>query len=371
LERKAPASKEVDEETEDFHSVKPSSNQQDGSDADSMRGGDSGAVPAVTTLGQHSAVTIVFSKTDRFAEGKDLKIATEELRPFLVSARNKLQRFLNPNGTLKNNSLTEVHEPEIGSLLLKQRSDENQEQELRDTARLVDTTLFRAYMFSSPSLAGPLFRIDNFCDPDVVKEKLEETGRYNDLLDFFHGKHLHRQALELLQKFGHDKGENESARQLNGPQRTVAYLQNLQSEMIDLILEFATWPLKEDPELGMEVFLVDTENAETLPRGKVLNFLEQIDKKLAIRYLEHIIHELDDKTPDFHQRLVKSYIERLEEDQFESEEERKLWKEKTLEFLRTSSNYQAYKALGHLSNDGTCILLQPPKHRFLPLIRRI
>ena len=223
---------------------------------------------------------------------------------------------------------------------------------MRESAKLVDTTLFRAYMFSSPSLAGPLFRIDNFCDPDVVKEKLIETGRYNDLVDFFYGKHLHRQALELLQKFGQAKESNESAPQLTGPQRTVAYLQNLNAEMIDLILEFAEWPLMNDPALGMEVFLADTENAETLPRGKVLNYLEGIDKRLAVKYLEHIIDELNDTTPDFHQRLVENYIEGLKANDFESEEERDLWKHKTLEFLRTSNNYQAYKALGHLSKEG-------------------
>ena len=240
---------------------------------------------------------------------------------------------------------------------MKQSSHENQEQELRDTARLVDTTLFRAYMFSSPSLAGPLFRIDNFCDPDVVREKLIETGRYNDLVDFFHGKHLHRQALELLQKFGQAEGENEPAPQLIGPQRTVAYLQNLHPDMIDLILEFAEWPLKKDPNLGMEVFLADTENAETLPRGKVLEFLEGIDQKLAVRYLEHIVHELNDTTPDFHQRLVESYIGRLKANDFTSEAEQKMWNEKTLEFLRTSNNYQAYKALGQLSKDGKLCLV--------------
>jgi 6-phosphofructo-2-kinase/fructose-2,6-biphosphatase 2 len=48
--------------------------------------------------------------------------------------------------------------------------------------------------------------------------------------------------------------------------------------MIDLILEFAEWPLRQDPELGMEVFLADTENAETLPRDKVLNFRKHRSK---------------------------------------------------------------------------------------------
>ena len=293
-------------------------------------------------------------------EGKDLKTATEELRIFLVSARTRLQRYINPDGSLKSNNssatsaLDEVSLPEVNSLLVKRSSGSlgGREQQLRDTAKLVDTTLFRAYMFASPSLVGPLFRIDNFCDPDVVNEKLIETGRYNDLVDFFYGKKLHRPALELLKKFGQKDEEDEAAPQLAGPQRTVAYLQNLPPEMIDLILEFAEWPLKKDPELGMEVFLADTENAETLPRQVVLDFLQSIDPKLAVRYLEHIIQELNDTTPEFHQRLVDIYLERLKSNDFKHEEERSAWKEKTLEFLRSSRNFQPYKALGQTHNDG-------------------
>ena len=64
-------------------------------------------------------------------------------------------------------------------------------------------------MLARPGLAGSLFRLDNFCDPIVIKEKLYETGRYADLIDFLHGKRLHREALELLEKFGKDT-ENET-----------------------------------------------------------------------------------------------------------------------------------------------------------------
>ena len=294
-------------------------------------------------------------------EGRDLKVATEELRVFLVSARTRLQRYINSDGTLKSNNssaisaLDESSQPEVNSLLINRSSSslKGREHQLHDTARLVDTTLFRAYMFASPSLAGPLFRIDNFCDPEVVNEKLIETGRYNDLVDFFYGKKLHRPALELLKKFGEKDEEDEAAPQLAGPRRTVAYLQNLPPEMIDLILQFAEWPLKKDPDLGMEVFLADTENADTLPRPVVLDFLRGIDKKLEVRYLEHIIHELNDRTPEFHQRLVDVYIEGLKLNDFGSEEERSSWREKALDFLRTSQIYQPYKALRQVSSDGT------------------
>ncbi len=301
-------------------------------------------------------------------EGKELKVATEELRAFLVSARTRLQRYINPDGSLKSTNssaisgLDELNEPshaESASLLIKRSSSQisDQEQQLHETAKLVDTTLFRAYMFVSPSLVGPLFRIDNFCDPDVVNEKLIETGRYNDLVDFFYGKKLHRQALELLKRFGQDDGADQAAPQLAGPRRTVAYLQNLPPDMIDLILEFSEWPIRKDPELGMEVFLADTENAETLPRSRVIEFLRSIDRKLLAKYLEHIIHELNDTTPDFHQDLVDIYLDGLRSNEFTDEGEKSSWRDKTLDFLKTSRNYQPYKALRQVSIEGNRLVM--------------
>ena len=292
---------------------------------------------------------------DKPLEGKDLKTATEELRGFLVSARTKFKKILDPDGNVKADVLENMlHKEirEIASLIGKSTLDASDDQgQLLKTAKLVDTTLFRAYMFVSPSFAGPLFRIDNFCDPDVVNERLIEAHRYNDLVDFFYGKKLHRQALELLKKFGEAEKESEDAPQLHGPQRTVAYLQNLPPDMIDLIIQFAKWPLKEVPDLGMEVFLADTENAETLHRPRVLEFLQSIDQKLARTYLEHIIQELNDKTPDFHNRLVDIYIERLKSGDFENDNEQAAWKEKTLEFLKTSKQYHSYKILQKLPKD--------------------
>ena len=245
------------------------------------------------------------------------------------------------------------HKTSLENLLVAPRSNERQtHQQLLETARLVDTTLFRAYMFARPSMAGPLFRLPNFCDAKVVNEKLLETGRYNDLIDFFFGKGLHREALDLLKKFGQEDAESEGTSQLKGPQRTVGYLQNLPPEMIDLILQYAEWPLRVDPDLGMEVFLADTENAETLPRSKVLDFLQKIDQKLAIKYLQHIIHELNDTTTAFHQRLIDVYLNGLKSRKFANEEEKAAWKEDFLEFLRSSRHYESWKAVKQFDRNG-------------------
>lgn len=286
---------------------------------------------------------------------KILKTAVRELNGFLVDTRTRLQRFLDPaTGKLKAiPNGTDGTSKAALSLLdsVTSAADVQMEEKLVETAKLVDTTLFRAYMLVQPSLAGSLFRIPNFCDPGVVNEKLLENNRLTDLVDFFHGKKLHREALELLKRYGQAEEPDEAAPALHGPERTVGYLQNLNPEHIDLILEFAQWPLEADPKLGMEIFLTDTENAETLPREKVVKFLEGIDVGLATRYLEHIIHELNDMTPDFHNRLVGAYIKELEGRQDRDSEEWKELMHRALEFLKESKQYFFPKALALIPRD--------------------
>ncbi|PWY90645.1 hypothetical protein BO70DRAFT_376527 [Aspergillus heteromorphus CBS 117.55] len=286
------------------------------------------------------------ARPDKALEGNDLKLAVRELQRYLADVRRRFQRFLNPDGTLKTiDATTDGANDELTDSVMKLLSITTPTKDtphdllgerLREKAKLVDTTLFRAYMYAIPALAGSLFRIANFCDPDVVMEKLEETGRHNDLIDFLYGKKLHRQALELLRKFGQAADEEDTAPQLHGPKRTVGYLQNLSPERIDLILEFAEWPVTEDPDLGMEIFLADTENAETLPRDRVLGFLLGVDVNLAVRYLEHVIGELNDLSPDLHQKLLMLYLDRLEKRNshdwaFKTEDEHVDWRDRFLD----------------------------------------
>jgi Vam6/Vps39-like protein vacuolar protein sorting-associated protein 39 len=288
---------------------------------------------------------------------KELKTAVRELQAFLADVRRRLQRFFNPDQTVR--SLSEVQTTAQSEdirlitenlLGLSSLDDVDLGEKLLEVARLVDTTLFRAHMYATPSLAGSLFRISNFCDPDVVMTKLEESGRYNDLIEFLYGKRLHRQALERLQKFGQSEKTEEVGPALQGPARTVSYLQNLGPELIDTILEFARWPLQTDPELAMEIFLGDTENAESLPRERVLAYLDDIDKELALRYLEHVVDELNDETPELHQRLVTMYLDDLKDEKLPHRQEHL---DKFLTLLRTSDQYSPAKTLGLLPRDDS------------------
>ena len=333
--------KKVDSDTASIRSsIKDA--KDDANDAASIRG--------------KTTETILPEKT---LDGKDLKLAVHALQSYLAQCRVQIKRYIDIDGTLKeplpqqSESQAEEYKPPFHYFIQTSEPPAQVDwaAELSKVAQLVDTTLFRAYMLASPGLAGPLFRLPNFCEPDVVQEKLYETGRYADLIDFLHGKKLHRQALELLEKFGKNEADEEVSSTLQGPQRTVGYLQQLPPEMIDLILEFAEWPLRTDPKLGMDVFLADTENAETLPRHRVVSFLEKIDTKLAVKYLEHIIEELNDLTPDFHQKLVDLFLERLRAREFTDDDEKSRWTERLQEFLKTSTNYNTMRVFRQLPSD--------------------
>lgn len=291
---------------------------------------------------------------ERSQQEQDLMAAVLELNSYLAGARARLQRVIDPStGKLKPRKSQSGSTEEAFKNLVHLPLDENDEQlekELQDTFRIVDTTLFRAFMYSRPTLASSLFRIPNFCDPDVVNERLLEHNRFNELVDFFYGKKLHQQALSLLRRFGSPDEPDEAAPNLHGPQRTVTYLQGLPPEMIDVIFEFSEWTIRKDPKLGMEVFLADTENAEKLPRDRVMAFLGDIDTGLEIQYLEHIISELNDMTPDYHNRLVELFIRQLSEK--EKGEEWDLLMERLVRFLKRSKQYSLSKARSLIPRDG-------------------
>lgn len=61
----------------------------------------------------------------------------------------------------------------------------------------------------------------------------------------------------------------------------------------------------------LQIFIDDMIEDTIFPRDKVLAHLEKISSDLAIEYLEYVIHELGDETPEFHNKLVLAYLQKL------------------------------------------------------------
>ena len=130
----------------------------------------------------------------------------------------KLLKFVNPDSTLdemiekiqeketvptfgddKSTMTSSTDLSEVAALLHTSHHTEtadirDQLQGLLDMARLVDTTLLRSYMLTNTVLVKSLVRIPNFCDPEVVHEKLVATGKFRELVDYLANKKLHKEV---------------------------------------------------------------------------------------------------------------------------------------------------------------------------------
>lgn len=168
-----------------------------------------------------------------------------------------------------------------------------------------------------------------------------------------------------------------SLRERLGP--TIRYLQKLGSKHLDLIFKGARWIFEQEPSdvssedalppIGLEIFVGDAPEVESLPRFAVSNFLQSLEtrsgQEIYKRYLEWLIDDMKEYSPEFHEKLCEIYFDELEgllkEDasgvkkeatDHRQQEVDALFK-KLLDFLKTSSQYRADRLLGRIAQRNT------------------
>lgn len=224
---------------------------------------------------------------------KDLNSATRAVVHFLADTRRKISRLMVSKEPISYQGV-ELSDEIYG--------------DLDEAAALVDTTLFKCYFLTNPNLIGPLLRLQNHCDSEVVRNILSHFCRWQELIEFFHAKRLHKESLELLHSLAISKT---SPVHLQGPAQTVRYLQRLDNSSLDLIFDFASWPISLNESYGVNIFLSGSLQSDSLDRDKVLTYLQDSSPMLTIKYLEHIITEKNDESSNFHTALVIAYIQQL------------------------------------------------------------
>ncbi|KAM0752115.1 hypothetical protein T439DRAFT_299856 [Meredithblackwellia eburnea MCA 4105] len=215
-------------------------------------------------------------------------------------------------------------------------------EQLAQVAQVVDTALFRSYLATKPVMMGPLCRIENWCEVGEVEELLLKAKKYKELLDLYNGKNMHSKAVTLLRQMSH---EEEDPEEKLGP--TIRYLQKLGSEHLELIFESSRWIFDISQEAGLEIFIADLEEVESLPRYPTMQHLDRIAPAVCARYLEHIIHQLGEEAPEFHEKLIELYLDFVHKKSPEADESY----QKLLELLETSISYRADRILGRLPSE--------------------
>uniref|UniRef100_A0A672NGW2 Vam6/Vps39-like protein n=1 Tax=Sinocyclocheilus grahami TaxID=75366 RepID=A0A672NGW2_SINGR len=225
--------------------------------------------------------------------GAELEKAHLALIDYLTQKRSHLVKQLNDSDPFTTSPLME------GTPTIKSR---------KKLLQIIDTTLLKCYLHTNVALVSPLLRLENnHCHIEESEYVLKKAHKYSELIILYEKKGLHQKALQVLL----DQSTKANS-PLKGHERTVQYLQRLGVENLGMIFEFSPWVLKICPEDGLKIFTEDLTEVETLPRDKVLNFLKDGFKELAIPYLEHIIYMWDETRPEFHNVLIQLYLEKVQ-----------------------------------------------------------
>lgn len=71
--------------------------------------------------------------------------------------------------------------------------------------------------------------------------------------------------------------------------------------------------VKSQLEADEKIFTADEPEVEALPRDKIVNFLSANSSTACVGYLEHVIDDLGDESPDFHDKLAELYLDDVKE----------------------------------------------------------
>ncbi|XP_074091279.1 vam6/Vps39-like protein isoform X2 [Macrotis lagotis] len=226
--------------------------------------------------------------------GAELEKAHLALIDYLTQKRNQLVKKLNDSDHQSSTSPLMEGTPTIKSK--------------KKLLQIIDTTLLKCYLQTNVALVAPLLRLENnHCHIEESEHVLKKAHKYSELIILYEKKGLHEKALQVL--VDQSKKANSP---LKGHERTVQYLQHLGTENLHLVFSYSIWVLRDFPEDGLKIFTEDLPEVEALPRDRVLNFLIENFKSLAIPYLEHIIHTWEETGSEFHNCLIKLYCEKVQ-----------------------------------------------------------
>ncbi|RXW25536.1 hypothetical protein EST38_g333 [Candolleomyces aberdarensis] len=272
----------------------------------------------------------------------------ETLVRFLTDRRPKLGSTLEGVGITPHNQqqqyppLSKTAVEDLFALPDAPLSSLTPEQLLR-YAQIVDTALYKAYLIIRPTLLSSLCRVANWCEVSEVESDLRSRKKYLELKDLYHGKGMHAKALELLREISEDETDLEDKLD-----PSIRYLQKLGPEHISQIFESARWIFNTDKDMAFKIFISDDVE---LPAQPVADYLEKVDPRLCIRYLEHLLEEKGENSTEFHDRLAALYLSQTLVAKKRGDEDllRGMY-DKLLKFIDTNDKFGIDRLYGLLSS---------------------
>ncbi|CAI1934501.1 hypothetical protein SEUBUCD646_0D01690 [Saccharomyces eubayanus] len=242
--------------------------------------------------------------------------------PYLTDTRRHLQNLLSGQHDDENRITWFYRDRKI-----KQNFDfflinNHDDVDLETMLTLIDTVLFKCYLYYNPSMVGPFIRVENHCDSDVIVTELKIRHMFKDLIDFYYKRGNHEEALKFLTNLvGELESDNTEEKQRQKIEHGVKilviyYLKKLSNSELGVLFKYTDWLLKRNngsiQEIISSIYFHDSQACNGRDHLKIYEYIQKYDKLLALQYLEFAISTFRLEGNSLHTILIKLYLKNLD-----------------------------------------------------------
>lgn len=237
--------------------------------------------------------------------------------PYLTDIRRNLNNLLKTvDGGIQWHYYCRVITQKLDFFLLNNHSTLT----IHEMLTMIDTVLFKAYFTYIPTMVGPLVRVPNMCDHNIVVHDLKAKHMHQELVDFYYQRGLHADALtyliSLTEKDGNDINKDKIKNMVKV--LVIKYLQSMSDEFILEIFHYTEWlievfGLNKEAKLAIlkDIFLTDSSNIARNEHIKIYNYLKKHDEILSLNYLELVISRQKKVNNELFLELCDRYLKNI------------------------------------------------------------
>lgn len=240
--------------------------------------------------------------------------------PFLIETRRHIKNLLSQQqeGVLEENVgiIWECNGRSIKQNLKFFLLDNHSSVDIDLMLRLLDTVLFKSYLYYSPSMVGPFIRVENMCDINTVIKDLEDKRMFQELVDFYYQRKKHEEALEFLVKLADQPTLEEDKRHMlkNIQLLVIEYLKKIPTSATGTLFKYTEWVLTHKLDMSIDEVLSSiflNYNPITLARDhmEIYRYINKHDNVFSMRYLEFILSSIKTSSSELYTTLIKRYLE--------------------------------------------------------------
>ncbi|EJS44373.1 vam6p [Saccharomyces arboricola H-6] len=265
----------------------------------------------------------LFKEAEEIKETYDIppQLLNKWCLPYLTDTRRHLQNLLDRQHD-DENCITWCYR----NRKIKQSFDfflisNHDDVDLETMLTLIDTVLFKCYLYYNPPMVGPFIRVKNYCDSLVIVTELKTRHMFKDLIDFYYKRGDHEKALkfltDLVDELESDDTDQTQRKKIEHGIKilVIYYLKKLSNSQLDVLITYTDWLLQRHKESIQEIissiYFYDSQACNGRDHLRIYEYIKKYDKSLAIQYLEFAISTFRLEGNKLHTVLIKLYLENL------------------------------------------------------------